>query len=71
MLGGYPPRRNNSFFLLALYFIFAAYFINYAIKFIPIPTAIDPFNKWIVLVGGALLIIAAFNQIRLSSRYSY
>jgi len=71
MFGAYPQRRGGSFFLLALYFIFAAYFINYAIKFIPIPTAIEPFNKWIILAGGVLLILGAFNQIRLSSRYPY
>ena len=71
-MNGYQRRGGSGMFFTVLFLIFAAYFINYAFKFIPIPSAIDPINKWIILAGGALLIIAAINQLRLNrlSRYS-
>ena len=71
-MNGYP-RRGGSMLFFILYLIFGAYFINYPFNFLKLPTAIDPFNKWIMLVGGILIIIGAINQLRLNryTRYSY
>ncbi len=63
-------RRGGFGFMFIIYLIFGIYFINYAIRFIPLPPAIDPINKWIILVGGVLIIFGAINHYRLS-RYSY
>jgi len=63
---GYPgyPRRGNSVFFFIIYLIFGAYFINYSLKFIPIPAAVDPINRWIILGGGILIVIGAINLLR-------
>ena len=63
-------RRGGSFLVFFIYLIFGAYFINYALNFIPIPSAIDPLNKWIIFVGGILVIFGAVNHFKLS-RYKY
>ena len=66
-------RSGGGLFFLIINLIFAAYFINYALNFYPVPAAVDPYNKWIVLVGGILIIFGAINHFRLKSmsRYRY
>ena len=61
---GYPPRRGSSVWMLVLYIIVSAYFINFPFNFINIPSGVDPFNKWIILVGGVLLLFGAINHYR-------
>lgn len=63
---GYGRRRGGTLFFLILYLVFGAYFINYALNFFPVPAAVNPFNKWIILAGGILIIIGAINHLRLS-----
>ncbi|MEK6840773.1 MAG: hypothetical protein AABX79_02355 [Nanoarchaeota archaeon] len=67
-MNGYR-RGGGGFLFIILYLIFGAYFINYPFNFLKLPSAIDPFNKWIILVGGILIIIGAINQLRLN-RYT-
>ena len=66
-------RSGSGIFFLIINLIFAAYFINYALNFYPIPAAIDPYNKWIIFAGGILIIFGAINHFRLKSmsRYRY
>ena len=67
---GYPgARRSSSGFFFIIYLIFGVYFINYAFKFVPIPAVVTSVDKWIILVGGILIIIGAINLLRLN-RYS-
>ncbi len=72
-MNGYRRRGGSGFLFIILYLIFGAYFINYALVFIKLPASIDPFNKWIILVGGILIIIGAINQLRLRryTRFGY
>lgn len=63
---GYPRRRGGSSIFLVVYLIFGAYFINYALSFIPIPAVITSINKWIFFIGGILIIIGAVNHYRAS-----
>ena len=80
MNGAYPRRRGGgiTWLLLILYLIFGAYFINFALNFFLIPAAItaaiEPYNKWIIFVGGILIILGAITHFRLqryTSRYGY
>ena len=66
---GYPRRKKGMVFVI-LYLVFAAYIINYGLKLVTIPTVIDPFNKWIFLIGGILLAFGAINHLRLK-KYTY
>ncbi|MGA2130474.1 MAG: hypothetical protein ABSG05_02565 [Candidatus Pacearchaeota archaeon] len=71
-MASYPgtyPKKSGSGFLVVIYLLFGIYFINYAIQFVIIPTVVTQFDKWIILVGGVLLIIGAINQLRLN-RYT-
>ena len=72
MRGSHPRKRGGSGFLLVVYLIFGAYFINYAFNFVKLPAAIDPINKWIIFIGGILIIFGGINLLRLNrykSRY--
>ena len=64
-------RRGGSGFLLVIYLLFGLYFINYAFNFIKLPAAIDPINKWIIFVGGALIIWGGFSILRLNRYKNY
>ena len=74
----YGRGGGMKWLLLIVYLIFGLYFINYALNYFLIPEAIkatlDTYNKWIIFVGGILIIIGAINHFRLSrytSRYAY
>lgn len=71
-MAAYPgtyQRRGGSGFFVVIFLLFGIYLINYAIQFVIIPAAVKSFEKWIILVGGVLLIIGAINQLRLN-RYT-
>ncbi len=64
--------RGNSGLFFVIYLIFGLYFINYAVKFVPIPAFMASVDKWIILAGGVLIIIGAVNLLRLNRyRYAY
>lgn len=65
-MNGYQRRGGSSVIFFILYLIFGAYFINYPFNFIPIPAVVDPVNKWIILAGGILIVIGAFNLLRMN-----
>lgn len=69
-MNGYRRGGGITWLLLILYLVFGLYFINYALNYFLIPQAIkttlDTYNKWIVFVGGVLIIIGAINHFRLS-----
>jgi len=68
----YPgQRRSTSGFFFIIYLVFGAYFINYAFKFVAIPTQVISVEKWIILAGGILIIIGAINLLRLGRYRSY
>ena len=69
-MNGYRRGGGITWLLLILYLIFGLYFINYALNYFLIPQAIktvlDTYNKWIIFVGGILIILGAISHFRLS-----
>ncbi len=49
---------------LVVYFIFGLYLINSAFDFISLPTFILNLDKWIVFIGGILIIVGGINYLR-------
>lgn len=61
--------KNKTLFFL-IYLVIGLYMINYPFQFLKIPESISiVIDKWIILIGGALLIIGGINYLRLS-KYS-
>jgi len=56
--------KQGGLIWFILYVVFAAYFINFAFNFVTIPEAIIKFEKWIILVGGVLILLGAINHFR-------
>lgn len=54
-----------------LYLIFGAYFINSAFSFITIPNFVLNFDKWIILLGGVMIIIGGINYLRAGKKSVY
>lgn len=50
--------------IFLLYLIFGLYFVNSAFSFINIPDAFLEFDKWIIFVGGILILIGGINYFR-------
>ena len=57
-------------FLFIVYVIFALYFLNYGLNFISVPENFLTFDKWIVFIGGLLLLFGGINHLRVG-RYAY
>lgn len=60
-------RSGGKLIVLIIYLIFAVYQINGAFNFIDIPQSLETLNKWIVFVGGVLLVFGGINYFRLKS----
>ncbi|MCX6751107.1 MAG: hypothetical protein NTZ83_06635 [Candidatus Pacearchaeota archaeon] len=52
--------RGGGLLFFILYALLGLYFINFGIQFVKIPAAISGIEKWIIFVGGVLLIFGAF-----------
>lgn len=61
MMPGAP--RPPSFLTFILFLIFGLYLVNFPIGLIPIPAAVLQFDKWIVFVGGVLLLVSAASHL--------
>ena len=51
-----------------LYLIFGLYFINSTFDFITLPDFVLNIDKWIIFVGGILIIVGGINYIRVSKK---
>ncbi len=56
---------------LIVYSVFGLYFINYAFDFITMPEFISNIDKWIIFVGGLLIITGGINYIRTGKKITY
>jgi hypothetical protein len=65
-------RGNGRAFWFFVYLIFGLYLLNVALNFISLPTSANfiTINKWIIFVGGGLLIFSAIRHL-LTRRYGY
>lgn len=65
----YPGQpKRPSFLLLLLYILFGLYLLNYSFSLISIPTFISQLDKWIISIGGVLLIISGITHLGKISR---
>ena len=51
-----------------VYLVMGFYLINFALNIIPIPDIVQGINKWIVLIGGILVIFGGISYLRASTR---
>jgi hypothetical protein len=63
-------RGNYRGLWFFLYLIFGLYLLNVGLNFIEIPASFATANKWIVFVGGGLLIFSAIRHLA-TRRYGY
>ena len=57
-------NKSKSLLFFLLYLIFGLYFLNSAFDFVKIPAFILKLDKWILFIGGILILIGAFNFLR-------
>lgn len=60
--------RGGKIILFLIYVLFGLYFINYAIEFYSIPDIVSEVNKWIIFVGGILIILGGINYLRTAKK---
>jgi hypothetical protein len=60
-------RGGGLFFIL--YLLLGLYFINFGFNFIQIPAFFTTIDKWIIFVGGILLVFGGINLLK-SNRYT-
>jgi len=47
-----------------VYLIFALYFVNSSLNLIELPGFFENIHKWIVLIGGILILVGGINYLR-------
>lgn len=62
-------RGGGAFIFFLLYLVLGLYFINFGFNFMKIPAFLTSIDKWIIFVGGILLIFGGINSLRMS-RYN-
>ncbi len=65
---GYVRKRGANMFIFLLYLVFGLYFINSTFGFIPLPEFVLNIDKWIIFVGGILIIFGAINYFRAAKK---
>ena len=65
--GSFKKRKANMLVFL-LYLIFGLYFINSTFGFIAFPDFVLDVDRWIIFVGGILIIFGAINYFRAARR---
>ena len=61
--------KEVKILLFLIYILFGLYFINFGIEFYTIPEVISEFNKWIIFVGGILILLGGVNYLRSSKKH--
>lgn len=61
--------KEGRLFGFLIYIVFGLYFINYSFAFYTLPDFVSEINKWIILVGGFLIIIGGINYLRASKKH--
>ncbi len=64
-------KELNKLVWFIVYLILGLYFINSALIYYEIPEKILTFDKWIRLVGGALIILGGINSLRVRKNKKY
>ncbi len=62
-------KKGEGIFWFLLNLVFGLYFINFAFNFVTLPEVINNINKWIILVGGVLIIIGGVNALRVKEKF--
>lgn len=62
--------RKSSLIWVIVYLFFGLYFINSGLAFYPLPESLSLLDKWITVIGGALILLGGINQLRVSRRAS-
>ncbi|MEK6945934.1 MAG: hypothetical protein AABW63_04035 [Nanoarchaeota archaeon] len=62
-------RSGSRNLLFVLFLLFGLYFLNYGFGFIALPKGMEVVNKWIIGIGGVLILLGGINYLR-ASRYT-
>jgi len=58
--------KKGAFIGFLVYLVFGLYFLNYSLGFVILPEFMSKIDKWVILIGGILIIVGAINYLRLS-----
>jgi cytochrome c biogenesis protein CcdA len=59
---------NGSIIVFILHVVIGLYLLNITFSFIAIPELITKIDKWVIFIGGILVIIGGINFLRVSKK---
>ena len=62
-------QKSGSWLIFLVYLLVGLYFVNYSVKYIDIPSAVDSFSSIIFIIGGVLILLGGINHLRISNRH--
>jgi len=64
-------RRGGNFGFFIIYLLFGLYLLNLTLTFIKLPEPIHVIDKFVIAIGGILIILGGINHIRASRVHNY
>ncbi len=64
-------RRGGNFGFFIIYLIFGLYLLNLTLTFVKLPESIHAIDKFVIAIGGILIILGGINHIRASRAHHY
>ena len=61
-------KKGPNILLFVVYLIFGVYFINQPFQFFKLPESILGIEKWIIFIGGILILFGAINYFKVKRR---
>ena len=69
MIGSDPYlKKGPNWLFFLIYLVFGVYLVAYPFSLINIPEIVSNFDKWIIFVGGILILLGAINYFRVTRK---
>ena len=62
-------ERKTGFIILLIYLVIGLYLVNSPFQWVKIPAMISQFDKWIIPIGGVLIIIEGVKYLKSTGGY--
>lgn len=64
-------KQGEAFIVFLIYLVFGLYFVTSSLDLVTFPDFMLKIDRWIILVGGVLIVIGGINYLRNRSRLQY
>lgn len=64
-------KKGEAFIVFLLYLVFGLYFITSSLNLVTFPDFMSKIDRWVILVGGVLIVVGGINYLRARNKFQY